>query len=107
MATHREAILLTDRLQLPAREARAVRAACNPQFDLVGKDLLALREDLSSVRGGKRIQRMEERIRGALRGDYLVQLLSGHPGSGKSTELRWLTGELQKDKDGHVFHAIL
>lgn len=106
MAKPIEVIPLTDRLQLPARDARAVRAACNPRFDLVGKDLVALREDLSSVRGGPRIQRMEECIRGALQGDYQVQLLSGHPGSGKSTELRWLVGELQKEKDGHVFHAV-
>lgn len=39
-------IVLTDELKLPAREPRAVRAACNPQFDLIGKDLLLLREDL-------------------------------------------------------------
>ncbi|WP_438033159.1 hypothetical protein [Sorangium sp. So ce204] len=95
MAARFESIVLTDQLELPARDARSVRAACNPRFDLVGKDLLALREDLSSVRGGNRIQRMEECIRGSLRGDYQVQLLSGHPGSGKSTELRWLAGELQ------------
>lgn len=107
MVTPVESIVLTDQLRLPAREPRAVRAACNPRFDLVGKDLLALREDLSSVRGGNRIQRMEECIRGSLRGDYQVQLLSGHPGSGKSTELRWLAGELQKDKEAQTFHVVL
>ncbi len=107
MATPPEAIVLTDQLNLPAHEPRQVRAACNPRFDLVGKDLVQLREDLSSVRGGDRIQRMEECIRGSLRGDYLVQLLSGHPGCGKSTELRWLAGELQKDRDGQLFHTVL
>lgn len=107
MAARFESIVLTDQLELPARDARSVRAACNPRFDLVGKDLLALREDLSSVRGGNRIQRMEECIRGSLRGDYQVQLLSGHPGSGKSTELRWLSGELQKNRQGQSFHAVV
>lgn len=107
MAPPPEAIVLTDQLNLPARDPRQVRSACNPRFDLVGKDLVQLREDLSSVRGGDRIQRMEECIRGSLRGDYLVQLLSGHPGSGKSTELRWLAGELQNAKDGQLFHTVL
>ncbi len=107
MSEHNKPIVLTDRLQLPARDARSVRAACNPRFDLIGKDLVVLREDLSSVRGGNRIPRMEECIRGALSGDYQVQLLSGHPGSGKSTELRWLAGELQKEKGGNIFHTVL
>jgi hypothetical protein len=102
----RPKIVLTDQLNLPASKAREVRAACNPRFDLVGKDLLELREDLSSVRGGDRTRRMEECIRGALAGDYQVQLLSGHPGSGKSTELRWLAKELQKTKDGAAYHAL-
>ncbi len=102
----RPKIVLTDALTLPAREPRAVRAACNPQFNLVGQDLLRLREDLSSVRGGPRIQRMEECIRSAFAGDYQVQLLSGHSGSGKSTELRWLATELQKPKEDRSFHAL-
>jgi hypothetical protein len=99
-------IVLTDLLKLPAHAPRDVRAACNPQFDLIGKDLLLLREDLSSVRGGPRVQRMEECIRGALPGEYHVQLLSGHSGSGKSTELRWLATELQKPKEERSFHAL-
>ncbi|MRG92772.1 AAA family ATPase [Polyangium spumosum] len=66
-----------------------------------------LREDLSSVRGGDRIRRMEECIRGALPGDYQVQLLSGHPGSGKSSELHWLAGELKKNKDDVEYHPLV
>ena len=65
MAPPPEAIVLTDQLNLPARDPRQARSACNPRFDLVGKDLVQLREDLSSVRGGDRIQRMEECIRGS------------------------------------------
>jgi hypothetical protein len=98
--------LLTDALTLPARSAREVFAACSPQVDLVGQDLVKLREDLSSVRGGSRVQRLGEYIRLSPRGQYQVQLLSGHPGSGKSTELRWLTTELQKNVDGRSFHAL-
>ena len=106
MAQRTPLALLTDELNLPARSSRDVFAACSPQFDLVGKDLALLREDLSSVRGGGRILRLEECIRSSRRGQYLVQLLSGHPGSGKSTELRWLTTELQKTKDGQSYHAL-
>jgi AAA ATPase domain len=98
--------LLTDELNLPARTSRDVFAACSPQFDLVGKDLAILREDLSSVRGGGRVQRLEACIRNSRRGQYLVQLLSGHPGSGKSTELRWLTTELLKTKEERSYHAV-
>src|SRR5215468_3945606 len=98
--------LLTDELKLPARTSRDVFNACSPQFDLVGKDLVILREDLSSVRGEGRVQRLEDCVRSSRAGQYLVQLLSGHPGSGKSTELRWLTGELQKTKEGRSYHAI-
>ncbi|MDI1430872.1 hypothetical protein [Polyangium sorediatum] len=102
----RPKIVLTEQLHLPARKAREVRAACDPRFDLVDKDLRLLRTDLSAVRGGSRTKRMEECIRGALVGTYQVQLLSGHPGSGKSTELRWLEGELRKPKDDVAFHVL-
>lgn len=106
MAARPDKIVLTKALTLPARTARDVRAACNPRFDLVDTDLRILREDLSEVRGGDRTKRMEECIRGALPGDYQVQLLSGHPGSGKSTELRWLSAELRKTKDDVAFHVL-
>jgi hypothetical protein len=106
MALQTAPALLTDELNLPARTSRDVFGACTPQFDLVGKDLAILREDLSSVRGEGRVQRLEECIRNARRGQYLVQLLSGHPGSGKSTELRWLTTELSKTKEGRSYHAV-
>jgi hypothetical protein len=107
MASRSEPLVLTDRISMPARASRDVFAACSPQFDLVGKDLRLLREDLSGVRGGPRIQRLEDCIRNALPGRYQVQLLSGHPGSGKSTELRFLAGELQQSKDGRIYHAVL
>ncbi|HVK70894.1 MAG TPA: hypothetical protein VM694_40845 [Polyangium sp.] len=97
---------MTEELKLPARTARDVRAACNPWFDLEGKDLVQLRVDLSSVRGGDRVERMEECIRDSLRGNYQVQLFSGHVGSGKSTELRWLTRKLQTNKEDRVYHAV-
>jgi energy-coupling factor transporter ATP-binding protein EcfA2 len=106
MALSRTHLLLTDELKLPARTPRDVFGACTPQFDLVDKDLTKLREDLSNVRGEGRVQRLEACIRNARRGQYLVQLLSGHPGSGKSTELRWLTTELSKQKEGRSYHAV-
>lgn len=98
--------LLTDEVALPARNARDVQAACDPWFDLEGKDLVSLREDLSAARGGNRIKRIEECIRDARAGHYRLQLLSGHIGSGKTTELRWLAGELQKTREDRVFHAV-
>ncbi len=106
MPAHPALPLLTDELTLPARTSRDVFNACSPQFDLVGKDLTVLREDLSSVRGGGRVQRLEECIRNSRRGRYQVQLLSGHPGSGKSTELRWLATELQKTRDDRSYHTL-
>ncbi len=102
----RPTLVLTEALHLPARTSRDVQAACDPWFDLVGVDLDELRADLSSVRGGERIVRMEDCIRAARAGRYTVQLLSGHIGSGKSTELRWLSGRLEKDKEGRAFHVV-
>jgi energy-coupling factor transporter ATP-binding protein EcfA2 len=105
MAIRPKKLFLTDEVKLPARNARDVQAACDPGFDLEGKDLLLLREDLSIVRSD-RVRRIEECIRDARAGHYRLQLFSGHIGSGKTTELRWLAGELQKKKEDQVFHAV-
>ncbi|MBK9261671.1 MAG: hypothetical protein IPM54_17930 [Polyangiaceae bacterium] len=102
----RPKVVLSKEIRLPARTVRDVRAACNPVFELSGDDLVKLREDLSSVRGGSRLVRMEESIRSALPGEYQIQLLSGHTGSGKSTELRWLARQLQFDKGGRVLYPL-
>lgn len=96
MARHR--IVLTKQIALPACTVRDVRAACNPNVDLIGDDLTALREDLSDVRGGPRMRRIEDDIRDALDGDYQIHLLSGHAGSGKSTEMHWLARRFQRER---------
>ncbi|HRI66171.1 MAG TPA: AAA family ATPase [Polyangium sp.] len=46
------------------------------------------------------MRRIENAIRGASEGDYQVHLLSGHSGSGKSTEMRWLARCLQRERVG-------
>ncbi len=96
----RPQIVLTKQLSLPARTVRDVRAACNPNVDLMGADLTVLREDLSDVRGGHRMRRIEYSIRDAIDGDYQIHLLSGHSGSGKSTEMRWLARSFQREREG-------
>ncbi len=104
----RKQIVLTKQITLPGRTVRDVRAACNPNIDLIGDDLTALREDLSDVRGGQRLRRIEASIRDALDDDYQVHLLSGHSGSGKSTEMRWLARCLQREqqKDERVLYPL-
>jgi len=99
-------IALVDEIPIPAKIRRDMKAACDLQFELKGKDLDRLRIDLASVRGGRVLDQIEGDIRDARRHTYRTVLFSGHVGSGKTTELRWLTRELKKEKEGRCFHVL-
>ncbi len=91
--------------QIPVREARYVPTICDGNVPLQGPDS-RLFVDLTQARGGNRIATVETRIRWAPPGTYEKHLVTGHSGSGKSTELHSLASELQKEKEGRSFHVV-
>lgn len=99
-------IPLIDDIALPATTRRDMKAACDLQFELKDKALERLRVDLAEVRGGRVLDHIEGDIRDARRGTYRTVLFSGHVGSGKTTELRWLTRLLEATKEGQCFHVV-
>lgn len=103
---HPNEVPLVDEIVLPAQTRRDMKAACDLQFELKGKDLERLRIDLADVRGGRVLEQIEGDIRDARRGTYRTVLFSGHVGSGKTTELRWLTRQLEAEKEGQCFHVL-
>ncbi len=77
---------------------------CNPSMPLLPEDEL-LHEDLSGVQGGARFEMIEKRIRMADR-QYVRELVTGHAGSGKSTELLRLAARLREPKETQSFHVV-
>ena len=98
--------LLTDHYQFPVRDPRQVRTVCDTTSPLLPGDQAALHEDLSRVQGGPRFDRIERRIRDATGAHYARELVTGHSGSGKSTELLRLVSQLRIPKLGKAFHVI-
>jgi hypothetical protein len=101
-----EHLPLQAELTLPARAPRELRAACDPARPLAPAEQVILHEDLSVVQGGDRIGRIELRVREAWRDSYIRELVTGHAGCGKSTELLRLVAELRKPKQGKAFHVV-
>jgi hypothetical protein len=97
---------LQDTLMLPAVGRREVRAACDPSRPLRPEEQQLLHEDLSVVQGGDRIAQVETRIRDAWADSYVCELVTGHAGCGKSTELLRLASELRKPKEGRAYHVV-
>jgi AAA ATPase domain len=93
-------------LTLPAVGRREVRAACNPSRPLIPEEQVLLHEDLSIVQGGDRIAQVESRIRDSWGDLYVRELVTGHAGCGKSTELLRLATELRKPKEGRAYHVV-
>jgi len=91
--------------RVPVQEARFVPTICDGNVALEGPDQ-RLRVDLTAARGGDRIAEIERRIRWAPAGTYEKHLVTGHTGSGKSTELHRFAEELQKEKEGRSFHVV-
>lgn len=90
---------------IPVREARYVPSICDGNIPLEGPDQ-RLFVDLTDARGGDRIAELEALIRWAPEGTYEKHLVTGHSGSGKSTELYRLASALQASKDGRSFHVV-
>lgn len=65
-----------------------------------------LHENLSAVQGGARFEKIENRIRMAERGQFVRELVTGHAGSGKSTELLRLAARLREPKGTQSFHVV-
>ncbi|HEX8113301.1 MAG TPA: hypothetical protein VF516_36475 [Kofleriaceae bacterium] len=97
---------IQDTLHLPALGRREVRAACDPSHPLIPEEQAQLHEDLSIVQGGDRIRQVENRIRDAWADSYVCELVTGHAGCGKSTELLRLAAELRKPKEGRGYHVV-
>ena len=83
-----------------------MRAACDASRPLIAEELVQLREDLSIAQGGDRITQVENRIRDAWADRYVCELVTGHPGCGKSTELQRLASELRRPKEGRAYHVV-
>lgn len=99
--------LLTERFRFPVTDARHIRAVCDPTAALRAEEQAALHEDLSSVRGGAKFAQIARRLRQAVGSHHARELVTGHAGSGKSTELLRLAAELRKpDPDGKYFHVV-
>ncbi len=98
--------LLHTELALPARTPRDIFAVCDPVRALTPEEQPVLHEDLSEVQGGDRFGRIELRLRRAGPGRYLRELVTGHSGCGKSTELLRLASALRVPKDGAAFHVV-
>lgn len=92
--------------RLPVDEIRWIQSVCEPRIPL-GPEDAALWEDLHEARGGNRFEELERSIRRAPPNQYLTHLVTGHQGSGKSTELLRLAKELQTPKEGRSFHVVL
>lgn len=97
---------IQDTLTLPAVGRREVRAACDPSRPLIPEEQAQLHEDLSIVQGADRIAQVENRIRDAWADSYVSELVTGHAGCGKSTELLRLASELRKPKEGRAYHVV-
>jgi hypothetical protein len=91
-------------LALPARDRRAILAACDPSRPLRASEQVALHEDLSAVQGGDRFAHVEARIRD--RDAHVRELITGHAGCGKSTELLRLASSLRREKAGRAYHVV-
>jgi hypothetical protein len=101
-----QAKALVERVQqIPVRRAPDVPTICDGNVPLQGADS-KLFVDLTNARGGNRIAEVERRIRWAPVGTYEKHLITGHAGSGKSTELHRLAHDLQQNKDEKSFHVV-
>jgi hypothetical protein len=100
-----ERVPLVSTYSCPVSQPKQIRAVCNPSMPLLPEDE-QLHEDLSAVQGGARFQMLETRIRMADDGQFLRELVTGHAGSGKSTELLRLAARLREPKGTQSFHVI-
>jgi len=89
----------------PVSRPTEIRAVCNPSMPLLPEDEV-LHENLSSVQGGARFEKIEKRIRMADGKQFVRELVTGHAGSNKSTELLRLATQLRMPKATKSFHVV-
>lgn len=89
----------------PVSRPTEIRAVCNPSIPLLPEDEV-LHENLSSVQGGARFEKIEKRIRMADGTQFVRELVTGLAGSGKSTELLRLAAQLRTPKETKWFHVV-
>lgn len=83
-------------MEYPVHSVDDAYDACHPETPLEFNDSRYV--DLTQARGGENFaQRMAERVRRTKHPNFLQQLISGHRGCGKSTELLQLQTRLQGD----------
>ena len=82
----------------PGKTLDAAYKYCDPRLSLAPESDASLHADLAATRGGDRLGEIRRAIRRA--GDDLgsLHLLSGHMGSGKTTELRRLACDLGREE---------
>lgn len=78
---------------LPARDLGAATRACDPYAPLDAVADESLHVDFDRWRGGPRLHRITRNIR---RAESSLSFLSGHMGTGKTTELRRLARDLER-----------
>lgn len=96
---------LVETYRFPVSLPREIRAVCNPSMPLLPQDE-PLHENLSAVQGGLRFEKIENRIRMADGGQFVRELVTGHAGSGKSTELLRLAARLREPRETQSFHVV-
>ncbi len=88
---------------LPVRESHQIVAACD-LAPVQPEQRQQLYVRLAARQGGDRIDQVEKRIRAG--GPFRRELVTGHAGSGKSTELLRLATELRTPKHERQFHVV-
>lgn len=88
-------------LTIPARTLDDAVRLCDPFSPLDPCEDAALHEDLSQIRGGDHLAKIARNIRRA-GGTPTLHLLSGHIGSGKTTELFLMKKRLESAEGGVV-----
>jgi len=96
---------LSEKFKLPVTRPEHIAAVCDLAPVQAG-DRAKLYVNLAARQGGDRIDRLEKRLRYAGDGVFRRELVTGHAGSGKSTELLRLAGELRRPKAGKSFHVV-
>lgn len=90
--------------QAPVKSLDRVIEVCNPQVAIDREELLPYYVDCSPVRGGASIEQLERFIRGSQRATH--QLLSGHRGCGKTSEIYRLRRRLEGGGGGKRYKTI-
>jgi len=90
--------------QAPVTDVGRVIEVCNPQVAIDREELEPYYVDCSTVRGGASIEQLERFLLGSERSTH--QLLSGHRGCGKTSEIYRLRKRLEQGVAGKRYKTI-